>query len=180
MKKIIIIALTVFLILAIVLCAIFLLRRCDKPVQPDDPVYFPGFTPDYPPPPVDTGAEDIGGDESKLEAPEGGGAVGMIYSDEVLIDLSDRKITLRFDNPNQSLQNMSVQILIQGQVVAESGLLQPGKRITSMTLSDEMAAQLPVGIYSKDAKFRVRFFDPETNECAIVQSEILLTVTVRE
>ena len=74
---------------------------------------------------------------------------------------------------------MTVELVIQGNVVAQSGLLTPSKRLTSLTLNDGIAAQLPGGVYN-DAKFVVRFYDPTTNECSIVNSEIVVTVTVRD
>jgi len=141
------------------------------------PVTIPGITPDYPAPPVDEGAEDVEDNEDKLDAPEGGGAVGMIYSNEVEIDLSDKKATLLFANPNRSTHNVSVQLVVQDVVLAESGLLTPAKRITSLDVKDGVT--IPEGVYAQNAKFVVRFYDPETNACSIVNSEIVVTVTVR-
>ena len=146
--------------------------------EPEGPVTIPGITPDYPAPPVDEGAEDVEDDESKLEAPEGGGAVGMIYSNEVEIDLSDKKATLLFANPNRSTHNVSIQLVVQGNVLAESGLLTPAKRITTLDVKDGI--NIPAGVYANDAKILVRFYDPETNACSIVNSEIVITLTVRE
>lgn len=150
----------------------------DDELPPGGTVTIPGITPDYPAPPEDEGAEDVEDDEEKLDAPEGGGAVGMIYSTEVEIDLSDKKTTLLFANPNRSTHNVTVQLVIQDQVIAESGLLTPGKRITSLDLKDGMT--VPEGVYEQNAKFVIRFYDPETNACSIVNSEIAVTVTARQ
>ena len=145
--------------------------------EPEGPVIIPGITPDYPAPPIDEGAEDVEDNEDKLDAPEGGGAVGMIYSNEVEIDLSDKKATLLFANPNRSTHNVSVQLVVQDVVLAESGLLTPAKRITSLDVKDGVT--IPEGVYAQNAKFVIRFYDPETNACSIVNSEIAVTVTVR-
>lgn len=182
-KKLRIIVLAVIAALLVTAAAVIIIVNVTKNNQSDPGVItFPGITPDYPAPPVEEGAMDIaGGDEGKLEAPEeGGSAVGLIYSDEVTIDLSDKKATLDFRNPKKSLQNMSVQVVIQDQVVAESGLLLPGKRIKELSLKEGMETKIPAGYYNKNAKFLIRFYDPETNECAIINSEIALKITVQE
>ena len=145
--------------------------------EPEGPITIPGITPDYPAPPVDEGAEDVEDNEDKLDAPEGGGAVGMIYSTEVEIDLSDKKATLLFANPNRSTHNVSIQLVVQDIVLAESGLLTPAKRVTSLDIKDDVT--IPEGVYASNAKILVRFYDPETNACSIVNSEIAVTVTVR-
>ena len=178
MKKILIIVLAVLLVAAIIVGAILLFGGDDEPDTPGGTVTIPGITPDYPAPPEDEGAEDVEDDEEKLDAPEGGGAVGMIYSNEVSIDLSDKKATLLFANPNRSTHNVTVQLVVQDVVLAESGLLTPAKRITELALKDGIT--VPEGVYAQNAKFVVRFYDPETNACSIVNSEIAVTVTVRE
>ena len=178
MNKILIIALAVLLVAGIVVGAILLFGGDDEPETPGGTVTIPGITPDYPAPPEDEGAEDVEDDEEKLDAPEGGGAVGMIYSNEVSIDLSDKKATLLFANPNRSTHNVTVQLVVQDVVLAESGLLTPAKRITELALKDGIT--VPEGVYAQNAKFVIRFYDPETNACSIVNSEIAVTVTVRE
>lgn len=150
---------------------------CGDDETGDGPVVIPGITPDYPAPPLDEGAEDVEDNEEKLDAPEGGGAVGMIYSTDVEIDLSDKKVTLLFANPNRSTHNVSIQLIVQDTVLAESGLLTPSKRITTLDLKDGVT--VPEGVYASNAKILVRFYDPESNACSIVNSEIAVTVTVR-
>ena len=175
-KKILIILIAAVLVVLLAIVAILLFERCN-PTPPT-----PGFTPDYPAPPVDDGAGDIGGgDEGKLEAPsEGGSAVGLIYSIDVKIDLSEEKVTLYFGNPKRSLQNMFLQLVIQDQVVAESGLLLPGKQISELALKEGFKDTLPIGYYTTNTKFLIRYYDPETNQCALVNTEILVNVTVTE
>lgn len=175
MRNILIIAAAILLVAAAVVGAILLFGGDD---DPEGPVTIPGITPDYPAPPLDAGAEDVEDDEEKLDAPEGGGAVGMIYSNEVEIDLSDKKATLLFANPNRSTHNVSIQLIVQDVVLAESGLLTPAKRITSLDVKEGI--NIPAGVYANNAKILVRFYDPETNACSIVNSEIVVTVTVRE
>ena len=174
-KKILLILLVSVVLIGAIITTIVLVN---KNKTPDGPVTIPGITPDYPAPPLEEGAEDVEDDEEKLEAPSGGGAVGMIYSNEVEIDLSDKKVSLLFANPNRSTHNVSIQLVVQGNVLAESGLLTPAKRITTLDLKEGI--NIPAGVYATNAKIVVRFYDPETNECSIVNSEIVVTVTVRE
>ena len=155
---------------------------CGKDVPDDDkpdpgPVELSGIIPDYPAPPLEAGAEDMEDDEEKLEAPTGGGAVGMTYSEEVSVDLSDAKVTLLFANPGRSTHNVTIRLVVQDVVLAESGLVTPSKRITSLDLKS--GAAIPEGVYANNAKIVVRFYDPVTNACSIVNSEIAVTVTVR-
>ena len=174
--NILIISIAAVLVVALTIGAILLFGNDDPTPTP------PGFTPDYPAPPVDDGAEDFeGGDEGKLEAPEeGGSAVGLIYSIDVQIDLSEEKVTLYFANPQRSLQNMFLQLVIQDQVVAESGLLLPGKQISELDLKEGFKDTLPIGYYTTNSKFLIRYYDPESNQCALVNTEILVKVTVTE
>lgn len=178
MKTRILMILLVSVMLLTLLATTFVSCGDDEELPPDGTVTIPGITPDYPAPPEDEGAEDVEDDEEKLDAPEGGGAVGMIYSNEVAIDLSDKKATLLFANPNRSTHNVTVQLVVQDVVLAESGLLTPAKRITELALKDGIS--VPEGVYAQNAKFVVRFYDPETNACSIVNSEIAVTVTVRQ
>lgn len=173
-KKKIILAVALLLALAAaVFGVVYILNKLNS-----DPT--PSLSPDYPAPPAEAGAEDIEENEEKLDAPAGGGAVGLVYSDEVVIDLSDKTATLRFDNPSRSTQNVALQLLIQDTVVFETGTLAPGKRITSVALKEGAAELLSAGVYSSNAKFVVYFYDPVTNERAVVNSEIAVTVTVQQ
>lgn len=176
MKKRILLILLVSVMLLSLLAAMV---ACGEEETPEPLPVPPGLTPDYPAPPIEEGAEDIGGENGeKLEAPEGGSAVGLIYQTAVTVDLSDKKVTLDFRNPQKSLQNMSLQLIVQDQVLAESGLLTPGKRLSTLTLEDGVT--VPVGYYATNAKFLIRYFDPETNTCAIINTEIAVKVTVQE
>ncbi len=138
------------------------------------------LTPDYPLPPVDTGAETIGGeqDTGKLETPQGGGSVGLVYSTDVEIDLADGEIALRFDNPTRSNKSIVVSISIQDNVVARSGLINPGSRILQLELNEDGKEKLTqAGVY--EGKFLVDNYDPVSGEKAIVDIEIPITITVK-
>lgn len=173
-KKILIIALICVLTVALMVTGIVLIVKLNEEDEP------PVISPDYPAPPAEEGAEDIGDDEEKLDAPTGGGAVGLVYSDEITVDLSDKKATFRFDNPSRSTQNIAIRLLVQDVVIFETGTLTPGKRVTTADLAQGVEAQLQPGVYESNAKFVVYFYDPVTNERAVVNSEIAVKVTVQE
>ena len=153
-----------------------MLAPCKKDEDPDkSPI-----PPDYAPPAQEGGAEDIGDDgEQKLEGPTGGGAVGMTYSNEVTIDISEKKAILRFDNPSKSQNSMVLQLKIGEMVVFETGAIAPGKRITSMDVKDSVLEQLELITYTTDTNFRVYFYDPNTNERAMVDTKLPVSVTVQ-
>lgn len=135
------------------------------------------LAPDYAPVEEETNAEDIEKKAGeKLEQPEGGGAVSLSYSGEVSIDLSEKAVTLMFANPTESNQDMVLQVVIQERIVAQSGRLVPGKQVTKLTLSDH--AKLQAGAY--EGKFVLSYYQQDSGEKAILNTEIPVTITVQE
>lgn len=135
------------------------------------------LAPDYAPQKEEVNAESIPGDSGdKLENPEGGGSVSLTYSKEVSIHLEEQTASLLFANPGKSNQDMVLQIVIQDEVIVQSGTLKPGNQVTTLFLIDGMAKKLSVGVY--DGKFVVLYYHPETGEKAIVNTEIPITITV--
>ena len=138
------------------------------------------LTPDYPLPPVDPGAEDIEGDQDteKLESENGGGAVGLIYMVTADLNLSTGKITFLFGNPTRSNQNMVLSIVVQDTIIARSGLLEPGKQVTKLDISEEARTKITqAGVY--EGKFTIDNYNPLTGEKAIVDVQIPITITVK-
>lgn len=139
----------------------------------------PVLSPDYAPVEEETNAQPIGDDDSeKMEAEEGGGAVSLTYSNEVTIDLSDKTASLLFANPGKSLQDMVVQIVIKDTVIVQSGTLKPGNQVTKLNLLDGAEKELQPGGY--DGTFVVFYYDQDSGEKAVVNTEIPITVTVKE
>ena len=137
----------------------------------------PVLAPDYAPQEEEQNAETIPGDTGeKLDNPEGGGSVSLTYSREVSIDLSDETATLLFANPGKSNQDMVLQIVIQDTVIVQSGTLKPGNQVTALDLLDGAAKKLSAGTY--EGNFNVLYYNPETGEKAIVNTEIPITITV--
>lgn len=136
-----------------------------------------GLIPDYAPQEEEPNAESIPDDSNeKMENPEGGGSVSLVYSREVSISLSNESAELLFMNPGKSNQDMILQIVIQDVVVAQSGILKAGNQITELELMSEVVGKLSDGIY--EGNFNVLYYDPETGEKAIVNTEIPVTITV--
>lgn len=136
-----------------------------------------GLTPDYAPQETEANAEPIEGDDNtKLEQPEGGGAVSLTYSKDVTVSLSDKTAGLLFANPGKSNQDMVVQLIIQDTVIVQSGTLKPGSQVTTLNLLDGAEQTLSEGTY--EGKFNILFYDPDTGEKAIVNTEIPVTVNV--
>lgn len=117
-------------------------------------------------------------DDAKLEAEDGGGAVSLRYSPYVTIDLSDRLCVISFANPGKSAEDMLVQIVVQEEVLAQSGRLTPGHQLTALTLLDGAEKKLAVGGY--DGKYVVYYYDPDTGEKSIVNTEIPISISVVE
>lgn len=133
--------------------------------------------PDYAPLETEQNAEPIEGDDStKLDQPEGGGAVSLTYSKDVTVSLSDKTAGLLFGNPGKSNQDMVVQLIIQDTVIVQSGTLKPGSQVTTLNLLDGAEKALSEGTY--EGKFNILFYDPDTGEKAIVNTEIPVTVNV--
>jgi hypothetical protein len=137
----------------------------------------PALAPDYAPVQTEEHAEPMGDEEDeKLEQQEGGGAVSLTYSRTVDIDLSEKKATLLFGNPTRSNQDMVLQLVIRNTVIAQSGRLLPGNQVKTLELLD--SARLAEGTY--EGKFVVLYYQQDTGEKAIVNTEIPLEIHVSE
>lgn len=137
------------------------------------------LTPDYAPQKVEQNQEPIQNDNSeKMDVEKGGGAVSISYSDKVTVDLSDKTVFLNFGNPSKSTQDMVIQIVIQDQIIVQSGRLTPGNKVTVLDLLNGAENKLLAGGY--EGKFNVLYYNPETGEKAVVNTEIPISITVQE
>lgn len=137
------------------------------------------LAPDYAPQDTEEHAQKIPNDNSeKVESEEGGGSVSLTYSNKVTIDLSDAKASLMFANPGKSNQNMVVQIVIQNEVIVQSGTILPGHQVVELDLLDDAASKLSTGGY--DGNFAIFYYHPDSGEKAIVNTEIPIQITVSE
>ena len=138
----------------------------------------PALAPDYAPQQSETNAEKIVDEdnEEKLPQQQGGGAVSLTYSKEVEINLSENKAKLLFANPSKSNQDMMLQIVIQDEVILQSGIISPGYQVKSLDLFDDV--QLSEGNY--EGKFVVYYYQKDTGEKAMLNTEIPLLISVKK
>ena len=93
------------------------------------------------------------------------------------IDLSKGIAELYFANPTKSNQDMVLQIVIKDVVIAQSGTISPGKQISRLDLLKEAPSMLSAGGY--DGSFKVLYYQPDTHEKTIVNTEIPVHITVK-
>lgn len=115
----------------------------------------------------------------KMEAKEGGGAVSLSYSNKVSVDLKSGQVLVNFKNPSRSTQSMVLQVIIKQNdtevVVAESNRIPPSYAIYELNLKENIT--LSKGEY--DGKFNVMYYDEETDEKAIVNTNIPIKINVK-
>lgn len=137
------------------------------------------LAPDYAPKETEARAQRIPDDHSEQKKSEaGGGSVSLTYSNQVSIDLEGEMASLMFANPGKSNQNMVVQIVIQDEVIVQSGTILPGHQVTTLDLVEGAAAMLMPGGY--DGIFSIHYYHPESGEKAIVNTEIPIQIEVRD
>ena len=118
---------------------------------------------------------------SSQEVTEGGGHVTLTYTKAVTVQRSTRTVSLFYQNPATSYNPVSVQVVLVDKngievVIAQSGLLEPGTQLTSLTLSTDV--NLPEGSY--DGYYSLAFYNPDTSEKAVVDSVVQgLSITVQ-
>ena len=136
--------------------------------------------PDYAPQDVEVNLEDIEDDtDIKLTAPDGGGAVSIQYTKDVNIDLSDKKAYLNYKNPGKSTHDIVLQIVVQNEVIAQSGLIPPGNMLKELDLLNDSGVVLSEGAY-ENAKFIFLCYNPESGEKAIVDAEAMIVINVTD
>lgn len=137
--------------------------------------------PDYENIKPDDNAQTIPGETTgeASDTPQGGGSMNLVYSDQVLVSKESEKVSLYYQNPSSSSHSIVVQIIItrgdNQYLVAESGGINPGYMLTEMSLNEDI--QLTSGIYKGIMK--LWFFDPDTGERAVVDTNIPVTITVK-
>ncbi len=138
---------------------------------------YPVITPDYAPNEMEENAEKIEGDDTtKLEAPDGGGAVEVQFTKKVTLDLSDKTVYLNFGNPSKSTQQMVVQLWAKDEILAQSGAIKPGYKVGKLELLPGAANKLAVGGY--EGKLVILNYDEETGEKAMVNIEVATLINV--
>lgn len=145
------------------------------------------LAPDYPLIKDEPNSQPTEDNQQKFEVSENGGAVALNYSDKVEYGLSDQTVTLFFANPGSSTQAVVLQIIVYGGVnvdtgkpeeylLAESGILRPGYYVERLDADLESNVSLASGVYS--GVMRVLFYNEDTGERAVVNTEIPVNISV--
>lgn len=162
---VILVLIAVFLVIGI---CFFLLSNCSKQNAPD-----------YAPHELESNAKllDDGGDDEKLESPEGGGAVSLSYSKSVTLDKNENTLSLFVGNPEKSNRDIVFEIVYDGRVIARSGRVVPGRGVEKLEIAKSEASRFEEGGY--DVTITVYYFDPDSGEKAMVNTEIPAVMTVK-
>lgn len=169
--------LTVLLVILIIIIIILLLRSCGRQENTSKVL-----EPDYAQMEEDPDATEIEDDNSeKVEVDKGGGSVTISFTDNIQYSLSTGELSLYYQNPNASTHNVVVQVILENgedeYLLAQSGILKPGYQVSRLTAEKDIP-QLSAGGYN--GKLKLLFYDPETGERAIVDTDVPCTVTVVE
>lgn len=143
--------------------------------------------PDYPLITIDPDAKKTNDGQGKFTASQGGGKVALSYSTKLSYDMASGVVGLSFANPSSSTQAMVLQIIVYGgtnettgkpdeYLLAESGVLPPGYYVEQLSATVEEGVTLTTGVYS--GVMRVLFYNEETGEKAIVNTDIPVSITV--
>lgn len=114
----------------------------------------------------------------KLTSSKGGGAVELSYSSDVKVIKKEKKVNLKFKNPSVSNQDMAIRITLNKDdkeyVIAESNRIPAGYVLKELDLKS--GAKLDSGNY--DGVIHVYYFDPESLERAIINTDIAVKIVV--
>ncbi|MBE5934525.1 MAG: hypothetical protein E7262_01870 [Lachnospiraceae bacterium] len=175
-KKLLMLLLVILGIALVAALAIGIFVYFTKDKAPQQKEETPILAPDRAPEDEENG-ESMGDEgEEKLDQPKGGGAVSLTYTKDVVIDLSENKVSLLFGNPSRSNQGMVLQVIIQDKVIVQSGTLKPGIQVKELELTGN--AKLQPGIY--EGKFNVLYYDMDSGNKAVVNTEIPIDIKVQK
>lgn len=136
------------------------------------------LTPDYAPGTIDVNAIKSPDDGKKMEKSKGGGAVSLSYSNVVNVNLSKKIVQMYFKNPSKSTQAMIIQIILKSgdkeYIIGQTDRLPSGYAIYKVDYLDPVS--LKKGGY--DGKFNILYYDEETDEKAIVNTNIPIKIEV--
>ena len=162
---------------AIITAVIVILSLLNAPAPPAPPA------PENPLPVIDPNVvpnEDDTSEKTPLEG--GGGSVSLIYTKKAEIDLATEKATIYYKNPNSSNHDIVIELYIVSDgnmyLLGRSGLVPAGNAIYELSV-EQREADIKAGQY--EGLYRISFYNPETGERAIVDSNIEgVTVVVTE
>lgn len=125
---------------------------------------------------IEENAEEMEDDGDASESIGGGGAVVLNFRYDVFVNMTSRKANLYFGLPSSSNKDAVLQLVVGDVLLAQSGRLPPGYQISTLDVKEEAVGRLQPGAYN--GGLRVLYYDDETGERAILDTEIKVTVTV--
>lgn len=135
--------------------------------------------PDYAVREMDSNATEMERSENTmLDIASGDGAATLIFERQVDIDLSHNVANFLVENPARATNNLVVEIVVKNQVIARSGAIKPGYRLTELNLTAGVGELLEPGV--SDGQILVYTYDSETGERAVDNSKIIVTIIVRK
>jgi hypothetical protein len=139
----------------------------------------PTLNPDYAAKETEKDAEKIEGSENDGggELVEGG-KINIIYSPEVTVDLSDGKASLLIGNLAKSKHNIVAELVIQDNIIFQTGAVQPGYRVVNTDIASGAADMLSEGVYN--GVLRLYMYDVQTNEREMLSTDIVVQINVKE
>ncbi|MDO5346710.1 MAG: tRNA (uracil-5-)-methyltransferase [Lachnospiraceae bacterium] len=123
---------------------------------------------------LDTGAEDWTGERSVYTGEKNTDTIDIPGYGSITLKADDAKQTVNFYNPEQNTCYFRISLLLSDRTeVWQSGLVEPGKGIYSITLKET----LPAGEY-EDAVLKYECFAMNDEQTPLNGSEIKLTLNV--
>ena len=114
-------------------------------------------------------------DQPVQQLPVGSHVASFVCEEQLRTDIAGQVVELMFANPRRSEQNMVIEVTVREVTVARSGRIEPGYRITSLSLlADHPLTQ---GIYA--AQIKIYLYDPTGGE-QTMQTSVPVTLTVRD
>ena len=104
------------------------------------------------------------------------GKVTIGFSSTVLVDLSDRTITMNYTDANSN-RDAIVVLEISGTVIGRSHIVKPGTVLTEMVLEESVVARLQEGGYI--GELVVGYYCSETGNKDFLETTIPVTVYVK-
>ena len=116
--------------------------------------------------------------EDKMEVSEGGGAVSLSYSNQVVIDKAKGNINIYLKNPSKSRESLKIEMYAKASnndiLIGESGLIPPGNSLKLIKLIN-----LDLIKTEYDGYMKIKFYNEEDLKEEIVDSKINVKIDVK-
>lgn len=164
-KTLIAILVSITLISASISVYLLLFYKNQTPIMPD---YMPVEQDEYV---IPLPSEPI--EERKMDVSPGGGGAIILCDTAITAHLDSGKVDMFYQNPAASASAVVLQLWIGDTLIAQSGSIYPGYQLEDMYLLDKSLLQ--VGGYYGIVK--VAFYDPESGEKALIDTDIEVSIT---